>query len=350
MRGMLGAAALMLGVALAPAPAAAQTAPIQLRVAGHYTANNRHTEGIERPFFMGLGQETGINLAVTFNPMDQVGAAAADALRNLRNNVFDVMSVLMGQTARDEPFVDAMDLMGVSTTLEETRAAINAGREALSRRIQERFNARVMTLWPFGAQIFFCNRPVQSTADLRALRVRSYTPSMSALLQHMGAVPVTLQLSETYQAIQRGTVECGITSATSAYSANWGEVITHILPVSLASGVQGHFMTMTAWRRFNPQQQEALTRAFARLEEQMWDYARTSHEQAIACFTGQPACTTRRFNVTVVTPPETDARRVHEAVSTAVLPGFRDSCNRVWSECSAVWNRTVGQARGYAIP
>lgn len=345
---VLKVAALAFGAALAAGQAGAQ-APIQLRVAGHYTANNHHTEVIERPFFAGLGRETGINLTVTFNPMDQVGAQAADALRNLRNNVFDVMSVLMGQTARDEPFVDAMDLMGVSTTLEETRQAIAAGRDALDRRIQERFGAKVMTLWPFGPQIFFCNRPVNSTADLRALRVRSYTPSMSALLQTLGAVPVTLQLSETYQAIQRGTVECGITSATSAYGANWGEVITHILPVSLASGVQGHFMTMAAWRRFNPQQQEALTRAFARLEQQMWDYARTSHERALACFTGAESCTTRRFNVTVVAPPATDAQRINEAVSSAVLPGFRDSCNRVWADCSNVWNRTVGQARGYTI-
>ena len=112
---------------------------------------------------------------------------------------------------------------------------------------------------------------------------------------------------------------------------------------------EGHFMTVAAWRRFTPPQQEALTRAFARLEQQMWDYARTSHESALACFTGAPSCTTRRFNVTVVTPPESDVRRINEAVSTAVLPGFRDSCNRVWAECGGVWNQTVGRARGYTI-
>jgi hypothetical protein len=70
---LLGA---VLGALLAAAPAFAQS-PIQLRVAGHFTSNSRHTEGIERPFFTGLGQTTGINLAVTFNPMDQVGAASS---------------------------------------------------------------------------------------------------------------------------------------------------------------------------------------------------------------------------------------------------------------------------------
>jgi hypothetical protein len=41
---------------------------------------------------------------------------------------------------------------------------------------------------------------------------------------------------------------------------------------------------------------------------------------------------------------------VRDAVTAVVLPSFRDSCNRVWAECTAVWNATVGKARGYTIP
>lgn len=347
------AAALALGVVTAwlAAPTAAQQSPIPLRVAGHFTANTKQVDGIERPFFAGLARETGINLSVTYNPMDQVGVQAADALRHLRTGAFDVMWVLIGQTARDEPFIDSLDLIGVSTTLDETRTAMEAGREALNRRLQERSNAKVLTLWPFGPQIFFCNRPVASMADMRGLKVRSYTPSMSALVQTLGATPVTLQLSEVYQALQRGTVECGITSATSAYTANWGEVIRTVLPVSLASGVQGHFIGLNAWRRFNPEQQAALTQAFGRLEREMWDLARRSHDEALACLASTEACREgRRFNVSVAAVPPEDEARVRQAVTAVVLPAFRDSCNRVWAECAAVWNRTVGAARGYTIP
>ena len=139
------AAALALGAATSLAvPATAQQSPVPLRVAGHFTANTKQVDGIERPFFAGLARETGINLSVTYNPMDQVGVQAADALRHLRSGAFDVMSVLIGQTARDEPFIDSLDLIGVSTTLDETRTAVDAGREALDRRLQERFNAKVL--------------------------------------------------------------------------------------------------------------------------------------------------------------------------------------------------------------
>lgn len=343
------AALVALGAAWA-APALAQ-APTSLRVAGHFSANTHHI-AVERPFYEGLPQTLAMpSLAVSFSPMDQVGVQAADALRLLRSGAFDMMSVTIGNVARDEPFFDGLDLIGVSTTLPELRAAVNAGRESFDQRLQSRFGAKVMTLWPFGQQVFFCNHPVNSMADLRGLKIRSYTPSMSALITSLGGTPVTLQFSEVYPALQRGVVTCGITSPTSAHVANWAEVTTHILPLSLAGGVQGHFMSLATWRRFTPEQQAALTRAFQGMEDQFWELARVNNEVALNCMSGRPECTaTPRGNVTIATVTPADEARLREIVPQAVLPAFRDTCNRVWNQCSTTWNQTVGAARGYAIP
>ncbi|WP_043359363.1 TRAP transporter substrate-binding protein [Belnapia sp. F-4-1] len=342
---ILALAAALLCAAALPAPAQ----QIPLRAVGHFSQNTKQIE-IERAFYARLPQATGMNLAVSFNPMDQIGVQAADALRHLRSGAFDVMAVLIGQVARDEPFFDGLDLIGVSTNTADLQKAVEAGREAFDRRLQERFNGRVLALWPFGPQYFFCNSPVRSVADLRGLKVRSYTPSMTALVQHFGAIPVTLQFSEVYPSLQRGLVTCGITSAVSAYAGNWGEVTTHVLPLSVAGGIQGHFMSNAAWRRFTPEQQAALTAAFKGLEAEMWRFAQVSDAQSLACLAGKPECPERKFGAVIsAVPPEDDAR-VREAVSSVVLPTFRDSCNRVWAECAAAWNRTVGAARGYTIP
>lgn len=340
--------ALAAGLALAALPALAQ-APVPLRAVGHFSQNTKQIE-IERAFYAALPRQTGINFQVTFNPMDQIGLQAADALRHLRTGAFDVMAVLIGQVARDEPFFDGLDLIGVSTNVEDLAKAVTGGREAFDRRLQERFNAKALAIWPFGPQYFFCNAPVRGVADLRGLKVRSYTPSMTALLQHVGAIPVTLQFSEVYPALQRGLVTCGITSAVSAYAGNWGEVITHVLPLSVAGGIQGHFMSLNAWRRFTPEQQAAITRAFQGLEQRMWDFARVSDQQSLDCLAGKAGCEGRKFAATISAVPADDDARVRDAVSSVVLPTFRDSCNRIWGECAAVWNRTVGAARGYTIP
>ena len=332
-------------------PALAQQAPIPLRAVGHFSQNTKQIE-IEKAFYAALPAETGMNLAITFNPMDQIGLQAADALRHLRTGAFDVMAVLIGQVARDEPFFDGMDIIGVSTNVAELRQAVAAGRDAVDKRLQERFNAKVMAIWPFGPQYFFCNTPtpVKSISDLKGLKVRSYTPSMTALLQHVGAIPVTLQFSEVYPALQRGLVACGVTSAVSAYSGNWGEVTNSVFPLSVAGGVQGHFMSLAAWRRFTPEQQAALTKAYQKLEQQLWDFAEVSDGQSLGCLAGKPDCTGRKFTAIISPVPPEDDAKVRDAVSAVVLPSFRDSCNRIWAECAQVWNATVGKARGYTIP
>jgi TRAP-type C4-dicarboxylate transport system substrate-binding protein len=329
-------------------PAFAQ-APISLRVTGNFSQNTKHVDGVERPFFIGLSAASGVPLAVTYNPLDVLGIQAADSLRHLRSGAFDVMSVQIGMVARDDPFFEGLDLIGVSTNLADMRKAVDAYREAFDRRLQERFGAKVLTLWPFGPQIIYCATPIRSVDDLRGQKVRSFTPTMSALLQHFGATPVTLQFSEVYPALQRGVATCAITSATSGNTGNWPEVTTHILPLGLSGAVQGHFMTLAAWRRFTSEQQAALMREFAKMEQQLWDLAANSNDDALSCSTGGECREHKRFSNTLVPVSEADQAKVNAAVAAVILPTWRDTCNRVWNQCTTVWNATVGRARGFTI-
>lgn len=337
------------GMTLAAA-AQAQTDPATMRVVGNFSANRAHVEGIERPFFAQLAQAAGIRTAVSFNAMDQLGIQAADALRLLRSGAFDVMSVQIGMASRDDPFFEGLDLVGVSTDMAQLRRAVDSYREAFDRRLQTRFNAKVLTLWPFGPQVIYCNAPIRTLDDLRGLRVRTFTPSMAALMQNFGATAVTLQFSEVYPALQRGVAQCAITSPTSGNSGNWPEVTTHFLPLSLGGAVQGHFISLDIWRRFSPERQAALTAEFRRMEDLMWNLAVSANDDATNCNVGRDPCTqNRRFNMQMVEISQADQERVRRAAEQIVLPIWRDSCVRVDQTCPATWNQTVGSVAGLTI-
>jgi len=83
----------LVALVLAPLSAAQAQNPSAMRVAGNFSANQKHVNGIERPFFTALPKLADLPLAVNYNPMDTVGVQAADALRLLRSGTFDVMSV-----------------------------------------------------------------------------------------------------------------------------------------------------------------------------------------------------------------------------------------------------------------
>ncbi len=326
--------------------ASAQT---PLRIAGNFSQNTKQVD-IERAFFEDLGAESGVDLSVNYNPMDVVGVKAPDALRMLRGGSFDVMSVQIGMASRDDPFFEGLDLIGVSTDMEALHEAVDAYREVFDTRLQEKFNAKVLTLWPFGPQVFYCNTPIETVDDLQGLKVRSFTPSMSAMLEHFGATPVTLQFSEVYPALQRGVVSCGVTSPTSGNTGNWPEVTTHFLPLSVSGSVQGHFINLDTWNEFTPEEQAALETEFQALEDQLWELAVTSNEDAIACNTGDGSCSDHtKFDMTMVEISPADQEKVKEAAESVVLPIWSETCDAVDPECSATWNETVGSVAGLTI-
>ena len=324
--------------------------PTSMRIAGNFSSNTKHIDQIERPFFTNLPKILGAPMTINYNAMDAVGVQAADALRLLRSGTFDVMSVQIGMAARDDPFFEGVDLIGVSTNLAELRVAVDAYRQVFDERLQKRFNAKVMTLWPFGPQVFYCNKPIKTLDDLKGLKVRSFTPSMAALIQSLGATPVTMQFSEVYPALQRGVADCGVTSPTSGNAGKWPEVTSHFLPLSVSGSVQGHFMNLDYWKKLSPESQAKTLAAFKNMEDQMWQLADRANADAMNCNVGAEPCKdSTKFKMTNVPVSAADAARVKASVSSVVLPLWKESCNKVDPKCSESWNATVGKARGYKI-
>ena len=330
-------------------PAFAQN-PTTMRIAGNFSSNTKHVDSIEKPFFLALPKLVDTPLAVNYNPMDVVGVQAADALRHLRSATFDVMSVQIGMASRDDPFFEGVDLIGVSTNMADLRKAVDAYREVFDQRLQARFNAKALTLWPFGPQVFYCNSEIKSIDDVKGLKVRSFTPSMAALVQHLGATPITLQFSEVYPALQRGVANCGVTSPTSGNSGKWPEVTSYFLPLSVSGSVQGHFMNLDYWKKFSPDAQAKLMAGFRKMEDQMWELAERANGDAVNCNVGADPCTEgTKYKMKLVNVSPADQEKIKAAVSAVVLPAWKQTCNRVDPTCAETWNRTVGTARGFHI-
>lgn len=320
-----------------------------LRVAGNFSQNKKHVD-IEQTFFEKLSENSGVDVSVNYNPMDVIGVQGSDALRLLRSGSFDIMSVQIGMASRDDPFFEGIDLVGVATNMGELKVAVEAYRKVFDERLQKKFNAKVLTLWPFGPQMFYCNADVSTLEGLDGLKVRSFTPSMSALLKEFGATPVTLQFSEVYLALQRGLVSCGVTSPTSGNTGNWPEVTTHFLPLAVSGSVQGHFINLEKWNGFSAEEQGKLEAEFKKMEAALWDVAENVNGDAIACNTGQESCSKhKKFDMKLVQITDSDKAKIKTVSTEVVLPIWRDVCNNVDPQCTETWNSTLGKAMDISI-
>lgn len=342
---LLTAALSVLALTAGYEPASAQS----LRVAGQSANATKHVE-VEQKFFTQLPAAAGFAGSVTFNPMDVVQVRPADALRLIRTGSFDVISTQVGQAARDDAFFEGVDLVGVATDVPSLRKSVEAFRELFDQRLQQKFNAKVMTLWPFGPQVIYCNGAIKGVTDLKSKKVRVFTASMAELVNHLGGTAITMPASEVYPALQRGVVECAITSPTSGNTSKWPELTNHFFPLGLAGSVQAHLMNLDTWKKFSPAQQVAVAAQFKKLEGQMWDIAVVSNEDAAACNIGQDSCKEHtKYKMTLVPVSAADVKLVQNAAQEVVLPIFKKACLEVEPRCVELWNGSVGRVQNLAI-
>lgn len=297
-----------------------------------------------------VNTNTSLEVKITRAEFSQLGLSTADALRYLSSGAFDIVNVPIGIASRDDPFLEGIDLIGVSTDMDRMALATESYRKVFDDRVREKFGAKVLTLWPFGPQAFFCNKPITGLNDIKGLKVRSYTPTMTRFVEQFGAAPVTLPLSEVYLALQRGVVDCGITSPTSGTSAKLPEVTTHLLPISLLGAMNVHLISLKAWDKLSPEQQEALTQEFKTLETNLWEVARHTNDDAVLCATGQDGCQGyEKYKMTLVTVTEDMVASSHKAAEEVVIPAWADRCSQTYPDCGKVWGETIGKALGIQV-
>ncbi len=281
-----------------------------------------------------------------------VGINLADGLRLLSTGAFDMATIQVGSVAKDDPFLEGIDLIGVSTNMEDLKTVVDAYRDAFNARLEEKFGVTAAAIWPFGPQVFLCNADMATLDDLDGLKVRSFTASMSTLLENLGATPVTLSFPEVYPALQRGVATCGVTSPTSSNTGKWPEVTTHLYPLSVSGSVQAHMVNLDWLNGLSEEDRAAFDAAMAAMEAELWNVAINTNGTAQACSTGgecPEGGIYTSYDMTLVPVSDADKARVAEISASAVLPEWAEKCEASFPGCTALWNETVGTARGLKI-
>lgn len=295
---------------------------------------------------------TAAGFTVNRNEFQVLGLNLADALRMASTGTFQIVTAQVGSAAKDDPFLEGIDLIGVATDMAELKTAVDAYREAFNARLGERFGVKALAIWPFGPQVFFCNQPVEGLDSLQGLKVRSFTASMSEMLEGVGATPVTLSFPEVYPALQRGVASCGVTSPTSANTGKWPEVTTHVYPLAVSGSVQAHIVNLEWFDSLPAEEQAALTKVMAEMETKLWELATTTNDTALACTTGgdcPEGGLYTAYDLTLVPVSEADKDRVTAIAVETILPEWAGRCAATFPDCAKVWNETIGAARGLKI-
>lgn len=340
------ATALSLALCAASAP---QALAQSVRVLGGFS-NQLQNTAIEKPFFENLEKASGGKLKAQFRFIDEVGLKGFDGVRQLQTGVFQMMAISPGYVAGDEPFFIGLDLPGIAPELPLARKTIDAYRSAFDDRLQQKFGGKLLALWPYPGQVFFCKGALSGLDGLKGKKVRVFSPALANLVEQFGAIPVTVPFSEVYQGLQRGVVDCAISGSLSGNTAKWFEVADHLYPLAVSWAIQGHAANLDFWKGLPEVQRQLLITEFARMENEMWSVAEAATQDGINCNSGTGKCergVAAKMKIVPVTA--SDRARMKTAAEKAVLPKWVADCKRTYPDCARVWNGTIGKVVGLSV-
>ena len=94
--------------------------------------------------------------------------------------------------------------------------------------------------------------------------------SQGDLVEALGGTGVTIPFAEVVPALQRGTVDCGITGTMPAYKAGWHEVTSHVLNLPVGFSVSFTIVSLATWNKLDDKTKAFIDGAIKGQTDKWW--------------------------------------------------------------------------------
>lgn len=292
--------------------------------------------------------------AITANMKDytNVGMSGFETMRLLKLGTFDAVHALTSYTAQDAPALEGIDLAGVIQDFSKYREAMAAYKPVIEQELKDKFNAKMLMLYTFPKQQFFCNFGSKDATevhlkDLEGKKMRTYSTSIGDFIEGLGGSAVTLPFAEVVPALQKGVADCGATGVMPAYNAKWYQVVTHNVRVNIGFAATFLAVNQKTWDALSPDTQKLMEEEAAKTEDAIWAATESINAEAALCNTDGPCSKGEPGGMVAVELNDDDKMRVEVAVNDFVLKRWAKRCGK---ECTMAWNDSIGKVLGVTAP
>ncbi len=332
---------LVLSAVFATQAYAADLPETHLKVVGSVGAAASYRD-FEKPFFSEeLARDSDGAVTAEIRPFTEMGLKGGEVLRLVKQGVIEYGATIMAYMSADDPVNEAIDLAGLTTDYDSARAVTEGYKPYLSKVYDEKFDAKLLGLWPNPAQVLYCKGDITGLKDLKGKKVRTSSRTQAEFVDALGGTGVTMAFGEVVPALQNGVVDCAITATLSGNLAKWYEVSDHIVELPIAWNQIVLVVSNKAWNNTDPEARDYIESKVASLESRIWDAVQYQTEQGYSCNQGLDDCEIgNKGAMKLVKASDADKALLHETLVGEVVPKWAERCSK---ECVDAWNDTVGK-------
>ena len=255
------AAIVVLALAL---PASAQT---KWDMPTAYPANNFHTENILQ-FASDVDKATAGKLKITVHANASL-FKAPEIKRAVQGGQAQAGEILLVNYENEDPLFGVDGIPFLATSYGASFKLYKASRKALDDKLAKQ-GIKVLFAVPWPPQGIFTNRTLNSTADMKGLKWRAYSPATSKIAELVGAQPVTVQAAEVSQALATGVIDSMMTSGATGFDSKTYEHIKKYYDTQAWIPKNAVIVNQMAFDALDKPAQAALLKAAAEAELRGW--------------------------------------------------------------------------------
>lgn len=235
---------------------------------------------------------------------------------------------------------EATDLVGLVGSVEELQKVVDVFRPTYAKFLEEKHGVKLLGFGTYQAQVIYCRDAFTKVSDLKGRKVRASGASQQAFVSHIGGSPINLAFAEVQPALASGVIDCAITGALSGYRSKWHEAAKFISPMPINFGLSAQLANLKWWNTLDPKVQAFLATNLRKLEDSIFDQAKTETQTGLDCNTGKACSEGAPAAMKLVAVTAEDEALRKDALTKVILPAFAGRCG---AECVTTWNGTIGE-------
>jgi TRAP-type transport system periplasmic protein len=259
--------------ALSIAFCAAASAQTKWDMPTPYPPTNFHTENIAQ-FVADVEKATGGKLVITVHSNASL-FKAPEIKRAVQGGQAQLGEILISGYSNEDPIFGVDSVPFLATSYADAAKLWKASRKALEDRFAKQ-GLMILYSVPWPPQGIYSSKPINSIADMKGLKMRTYNPYTSRIAELAGAQPVTIQVAELAQAFATGAVNANITSGATGYDTKAWEVVKNYYDTQAWLPKNIVFANKAAFDALDKPSQAAVLKAAAEAEARGW---KTSEEK-----------------------------------------------------------------------
>lgn len=222
---------------------------------GHIIAENYYQAKADKYFAEEIEKRSGGKIKTTFFWQESIGKIK-ELLGLTSAGAIDLGAVITGYFPSDLAFTSMTNALPMTffdgqKTVAVTRELF-AANETMKAEL-EKANVKPLLMRFLPNYRIICRQPIKTLADLKGKKILSYGAFVPVVFDALGASAVDFGLSDTYEGLQRGVIDCGYMHSAGIEFRKWHEVAPYLSDIDF--GVINAYvvmMNLDRWNGFEP--------------------------------------------------------------------------------------------------